>query len=67
MARILAGQDAAPARPEPKYGDPGLQAIWEITELTEFERRLAISAVQGWRTTQRQEARDPVAEHPHSA
>lgn len=34
---------------ERRYDDPGLQAIWEIAELPEHERRLAINAIQLWR------------------
>jgi len=50
ILREILGEPAnRPERPERRYDDPGLQKIWEITELTEWERRLAITAVLGWR------------------
>jgi len=36
------------------YDDPGLQAIWEIEHLDEIEKRLAISAIEGWRAHKQQ-------------
>lgn len=37
---------------ERRYDDAGLQRIWEIPELSELERRMAINAVLAWRQTQ---------------
>lgn len=34
-----------------QYDDDGLQKLWEIVELSEMERRMAINAIQAWRQT----------------
>ncbi len=35
---------------EPKYAEPWKRRIWEIVELTEMERRIAIASVEAFRT-----------------
>jgi len=49
LREIIRQESQEPPRVERRYSDPGLQAIWEIQELTEQERTAAITLIQALR------------------
>lgn len=51
-----AGESSESLTVERRYDDAGLQKLWEIGELDEIERRVAIVAIQAWRQGQQDHA-----------